>query len=203
MLLRLSSDPPFIMNQLAKWCRHECRVKSSTLAAVTAVSNALRMSLSVSLGYSFLSSKNESDTGIVTTNSTLSYTFTQAVASISVFQDYRNTGFSGQNFGVVQTAGYSGNFLYSFTPFITGNVLASYTTNDTTGIGNDKSTPSSNTLTAGGGLRWQIFTWLSSSVQYTYTVYKSGSSSATGSGGTFQSGNYTQNQVSFSLAGSF
>jgi hypothetical protein len=161
------------------------------------------LSLSASLGYSFLTSKDESDTGIVTTNSTLSYAFTRAAISVSAFQDYRNTGNGGQNFGVVQTSGYSGNFLYTFTPSITGNLLAGYTTNDITGIGNNGSTPSSNTLTAGGGLRWQILDWLSSSLQYSYTVYNSGSNSATGSGGINQGGNYTQNQVSFSLVGKF
>ena len=161
------------------------------------------LSLSVSLGYSFLRSDNEPDTGGVTTNSTLSYTFTQAVISVSVFRDYRNTTTGGQNFGVVQTAGYSGSFLYTFTPSVTGNLLASYTTNDNTGIGNTSSTSSTNTLTAGGGLRWQIFTWLSSSVQYTYTVGNSGGQTVTGSGGSTSNGNYTQNQVTFSLVGIF
>ena len=161
------------------------------------------LSLSGSLGYSFLRSDNEPDTGGVTSNSTLSYTFTRALISVSVFQDYRNTGTGGQNFGVVQTSGYAGSFLYTFTPSLTGNLLAGYTTNDITGIGNNASTPSSNTLTAGAGLTWQILGWLSSSLQYTYTVQNSGGNSATGSGGTAQSGNYTQNQVSFSLVGSF
>lgn len=78
-----------------------------------------------------------------------------------------------------------------------------YTTNDITGIGNSASTPSSNTLTAGAGLRWQILGWLSSSPQYTYTVQNSGGNSATRSGGITQSGNYTQKQVSFSLVGTF
>lgn len=177
------------------------RIWNVSLVASYGVSPGL--SLSASLGYSFLRSDNEPDTGGVTTNSTLSYTFTRAVISVSVFQDYRNTGTSGQDFGVVQTAGSSGSFLYTFTPSMTGNLLASYTTNDNTGIGNTASTSSSNTLTAGAGLTWQILGWLSTSLQYTYTVVNSGGNSVTGSGGTNQSGNYTQNQVSFSLVGSF
>jgi hypothetical protein len=173
------------------------------------------LSLSTSLGYSFLRSDNAPDTGIVTTNSTLSYAFTRAVMSVSVFQDYSNTSTGGQNFGVVRTSGYAGSFLYTFTPSVTGNLLASYTTTGNTGIGNDASTPSPNTLTGGGGLRWQILAWLSSSLQYTYTVVNSGGNSTAGSGGTTQSGNsaqtgnstqsgnYTQSQVTFTLAGSF
>ena len=166
------------------------------------------LSLSTSLGYSFLLSDNEPDTGIVTTNSTLRYTFTRAVMSVSVFQDYLNTSTWGQNFGVVRTTGYAGSFLYAFTPSVTGNLLASYTTGGNTGIGNTASTQSPNTLTAGGGLKWQTLGWLSTSLQYTYTVVNSGGNSggnsSTGSGGTAQSsGNYTQNQVSFSLVGSF
>jgi hypothetical protein len=161
------------------------------------------LSLSASLGYSFLRSDNEPDTGIVTTNSTLSYRFTQAVISVSAFQDYRNTGSGGENFGVVQTSGYAGRFLYTFAPSVTVNLLARYTTNGITGVGNDASTPSSSTLTAGAGLRWQILGWLSSSLQYTYTVGNSGSNFAAGSGGIPQGGNYTQNEVSFSLGASF
>lgn len=132
------------------------------------------------------------------------YTFTRAVMSVSLFQDYLNTSTWGQNFGVVRTTGYARNFLYTFTPSVTGNLLASYTTGGNTGIGNTATTQSPNTLTAGGGLKWQILAWLSTSLPYTYTVVNSGDSSSTGSGGTAQSsGDYTQNQVSFSLVGSF
>lgn len=161
------------------------------------------LSLSASLGYSFLRSDAEPNTGIVTTNSTLSYTFTRAVISVSAFQDYRNTGNGGQNFGVVQTSGYAGSFLYTFTPSTTVNSQARYITNGTTGIGNDASTPSVSILTAGAGLRWQILGWLSSSLQYTHTVQSSWSNVAAGSGGILQGGDYTQNEVSFSLIASF
>jgi hypothetical protein len=160
-----------------------CHEESNHDALLPLAGDPAGLSLSASLGYSFLTSNNESDTGIITTNSTLSYAFAQAVASISVFQDYRNTGISGQNFGVVQTAGYAGSFLYSFTSSTTGNLQAGYTTNGITGIGNNGSTPSSNTLTAGRGLRWQVLSWLSSSVQYTYTVGNSATAPPPGAAG--------------------
>ena len=106
------------------------------------------LSLSTSLGYSVLRADGQPDSGIVTTNSTLNYTFTQAVMSVSVFQDYSNTSTGGQNFGVVRTSGYTGSFLFAFTPSLAGNLQASYTTTGNTGIANT-TTQSPKTITAG------------------------------------------------------
>jgi len=157
------------------------------------------LSVSSSVGYSLLSSDNQKNTSGITTNSTLSYRFTRAVVSVGVFQDFRQTGLEGQNFGIVQTTGFTGSFFYTFTPFMTGNIFAGYSTNDFTGVGNNASTPSSNTLTAGAGLNWQILRWLSSSLRYTYTLRSSGSGGSSVSG----NGDISENQASLNLSASF
>ena len=147
------------------------------------------LSLSSSLGYSVVSSDSQKDRSGVTTNTFLSYRFVRAAISLGVFRDFRQTNVQGQNFGIVQTTGYTGNFSYSLTPFISTYAFASYTTNDFTGIGNSSSTPSENTLTAGGGLSWALLRWLNMTLSYTHTLRSTGGNSATGTG------NISENQA--------
>jgi hypothetical protein len=167
------------------------------------------LSMSSSIGYSILTSDSQPSSGGITTNSSLSYRFARAVVAISAFQDFRQTAIEGQNFGIVQTAGYSGSFLYTFTPFLSGNALVAYTTNSSTGVGNNRSSPDSNTFTAGAGLSWQMLRWLSSTLQYTYTLQSSSGNSTSGSGtvsssGTVRgNGDVSVNTVTFSLVGAF
>ena len=166
------------------------------------------LSWSSSIGYSLLSSDSQSTTGAVTTNSALSYRFARAVVSLSAFQDYRQTAIEGQNFGIVKTSGFSGSFGYTFTPFLFGNVNAAYTTNSFTGVGNSSSTPNSNTFTAGAGLNWRIVRWLSSSLQYTYSLQSGNNPSSTnttvsGNGTVTGNGDVTVNTVTLSLIGIF
>jgi len=167
------------------------------------------LSMSSSIGYSILSSNNQGDSSGITTNSSLSYRFTRAIVAVSAYRDFRQTAIEGQNFGIVQTSGYSGSFLYTFTPLLSGNAQVAYTTNSSTGVGNNSSSPDSNTLTAGAGLNWRILRWLSSTLQYTYTLQSSSGNSTNGNGtvnanGTVTgNGNVTVNTVTFSLVGSF
>ena len=164
------------------------------------------LSLSSSIGYTQVSSDNQDTTGGVTTNSTLSYRWVRATISLGVFQDFRQTAVQGQNFGIVQTTGFTGSFSYVLTPFITTNAFATYTTNDATGIGNNASTPSSNTLTAGAGLNWQLLRWLAMRLQYTYTQYGTGGNSSNGTSsfnGINGTGNTSVNQASVGFFTSF
>jgi len=164
------------------------------------------LSLSSSIGYTQVSSDNQATTGGVTTNSTLSYRWVRATISLGVFQDFRQTAVQGQNFGIVQTTGFTGSFSYVLTPFITTNAFATYTTNDATGIGNNSSTPSSNSLTTGAGLNWQLLRWLAMRLQYTYTQYGTGGNSSNGTNsfnGTSGTGNTSVNQASVGFFSSF
>jgi len=164
------------------------------------------LSLSSSIGYTHVSPDNQDDTGGVTTNSTLSYRWVRAAISLGVFQDFRQTAVTGQNFGIVQTTGFTGNFSYLITPVITTNLFATYTTNDATGVGNNSSTPSTNTLTTGAGLNWQLLRWLAMRLQYTYTQYGRGGNSSNGTSsfnGTNGTGNTSVNQASVGFFSTF
>jgi hypothetical protein len=164
------------------------------------------LSLSSSIGYTQVSSDNQDTTGGVTTNSTLSYRWVRAAISLGVFQDFRQTAVQGQNFGIVQTTGFTGTFSYVITPVITTNLFATYTTNDATGVGNNASTPSVNTLTTGAGLNWQLLRWLAMRLQYTYTQYGRGGNASNGtssSNGVNGTGNTSVNQASVGFFSSF
>ena len=163
------------------------------------------LSLSSSIGYTQVSSDNQDTTGGVTTNSTLSYRWVRASISLGVFQDFRQTAVQGQNFGIVQTTGFTGNFSYLITPVITTNLFATYTTNDATGVGNNSSAPSQNTLTTGAGLNWQLLRWLAMRLQYTYSQYGRGGNSSNGTNfnGTNGTGNTSVNQASVGFFSSF
>jgi hypothetical protein len=78
---------------------------------------------------------------------------------------------SGQNFGVVQTLGLTGNFTYQFTPLIGSFIQASYTQNKNTGIGNTESNTSQDFFTATASLNWAVLRWLNLSLQYNRIQY--------------------------------
>jgi hypothetical protein len=134
------------------------------------------LSLSGSIGYSRLANNSNNDEQGISTNTQVSYRFARAVASLGVFQDFRQTFTEGEDFGVVMTRTYTGSFSYQLTPFISSTLRASYSENDPTGSGNRQNAPSSNTLTAGADLNWQVLRWLGASLAYTYTKRSSGSS---------------------------
>ena len=154
-----------------------------------------------SVGYSLVSPSNGKDTSGISTNTNLSYRFTKAVVTIGVFQDFRQTSVEGQDFGIVQTRGYIGSLLYTFTPLVTGFLEARYSNNETTGVGNNPSSPSTSNLTATAGLNWTISSWLFMRVDYTYTLRNNGGSSVTGSGNS--RGDVTENRATLSFFATF
>jgi hypothetical protein len=155
------------------------------------------LSLSSSLGYSLLIPNSGSSTGGVTSNSNLSYRFSRAVVTVGVFSDFRQTALEGQNFGIVRTQGFTGSFLYTFTPFMSASLQTTYSTNSNTGVGNNASTPDLSTLTSGATFNWQLLRWLSMNANYTYLVRSGPSGSLTGSG------SIPINSASISLATTF
>ena len=139
-------------------------------------------SFSGSVGYSLLNSDVASNQSGYSGNMLASYAHARGVISIGVFQDYRATyqggqigqsgvDQSGQNFGVVQTLGLTGNFTYQLTPLIGSFIQTAYTQNKNTGIGNIKSDTSQDYFTANAGINWQALSWLNVSVQYTRYDY--------------------------------
>jgi len=129
------------------------------------------LSLSASLGYSLLNSNTETNSGTISTRVNLSYRFiNKAFISIGAFQDFVQTAQQGENFGTVETRSYFGEFLYQFTPFLSGVVNVVYTENKPTGTGNTSQTGSSqNTLSYGAAVNWQVLRWLTASLRYTYS----------------------------------
>jgi hypothetical protein len=160
------------------------------------------LSVSGSLGYSQVSGNGQSDQGGVTSNSNISYRFGPAVASLGVFSDFQNTGLTGQNFGVVQTQGVTGNLSYTFTPLVTGSVFGSYVSNGTTGFGNNSSSSNSNNWNTGVNLNWQMLRWLVMNAQYSYGFWNNGGISFNGNS-TGNNGNITVNSVLISLQATF
>jgi hypothetical protein len=162
--------------------------------------------VSGSLGYSQASSNSsgQSDQGGVTSNSYLSYRFGPAAISLGVFSDFQNTGLTGQNFGVVQTQGVNGNLSYTFTPLVTGSVVASYVSNGTTGFGNNSSSPNSNSWNTSVNLSWQMLRWLTMNAQYSYSFWNNGGIPINGnSNNNSTSGDITVNSVVLSLQATF
>jgi hypothetical protein len=140
------------------------------------------ISVSGSLGYSLVNSDVASNQGGLSGNVNASYAHARGVISLGIFQDYRTTyqggqigqsgvDQSGQNFGVVQTLGLTGNFTYQLTPLIGSFIQAAYTQNTNTGIGNTKSNTSQDFFTASAGVNWPLLRWLNLSLQYTRNQY--------------------------------
>ena len=55
---------------------------------------------------------------------------------VAIFQDFNQTFLQGENFGVTLTRSYTGTFGYALTPFIDTSLRASYSENQSTGVGN-------------------------------------------------------------------
>ena len=139
-------------------------------------------SFSGSVGYSIINSDVASNQSGFSGNMLLSYAHARGAISLGIFQDYRTTyqggqigqtgvDQSGQNFGVVQTLGATGNFTYQLTPVIGSFLQASYTQNKNTGIGNTKSNTSQDYFTATAGLSWPVLHWLNLSFNVTHIQY--------------------------------
>ncbi len=155
------------------------------------------LSVSAAVGYSWLHNDTESDSGF-STNTAIAYRFARAIVSVGVFQDFRQSGQQGQNFGTVQSRSYFGSFLYQFTPFLNGTLLASYSENEPTGSGNTSSGGTQTTLTYGANLNWQVLRWLVASARYTYS--KRTGNTAFGAVGT---GDIAENQATLNLFATF
>jgi hypothetical protein len=160
------------------------------------------LSLSGSVGYSILQSDAEDTEGAVSANFNASYRFARAVFSVGVFQDFRQTGQQGENFGTVESRSYFGSFLYQFTPFINSIARVTYSENEPTGTGNvRRGGAQTTTLTYGASLNWQVLRWLTASLDYTYTKQTGGDVfNQSVFGGT---GDYAENRFRLALFATF
>ena len=157
------------------------------------------LSLSASVGYSILNSDEQDNEGLVSANATVSYRFTRAAISVGVFQDFRQTAQTGENFGTVQTRSFFGSFLYQLTPFINANLNVSYTENQPTGTGNVEGSGTQKYLTYGAAVNWQALRWLTASLRYDF-IQQMGRSAFDTQDST---GNYAENRVSLNFFATF
>lgn len=127
------------------------------------------LSVSARVGYSILQNDTSDNEGGIAAELSASYRFARAVISAGVFQDFRQTGQQGQNFGTVESRSYFASFLYQWTPFINTTLNATYTENEPTGTGNTDTGRTQTALTYGASLNYQILRWLTASLRYTYT----------------------------------
>ncbi len=149
------------------------------------------LSMSSSIGFNEFTQGGQSSTG-VTSNSNMSYRFGPAAVSVGIFSGFNQTGLTGQNFGIQKTQAYTGTFLYTFTPVLTGSVGATYAENTPTGSGNNStgsgnnsssSNFSTSTFTSTANLSYRFLPWLSLSAYYSYLLLSNPTTgSLTGSG---------------------
>jgi hypothetical protein len=152
-----------------------------------------------SIGVSQLIGDTSSGQPLLSTSSSLSYWFGQAVASLSMERGFSETFSEGENRGVVQTTGYSGSLSYPFTPSFSGRASVSYRENEVTGVGATGSSTGSgaqtdNVLTGTISFSYQILRWLGSTLEYNYS--KTSSSEA-------DRDNITENRFKLALTASF
>ena len=133
-----------------------------------------RIEIRVNIGVSKLSSESDP---IVSTSSSLSYWFGEAVATVAVVSGLSETFAGGLNQGVVKTTGATGSFTYPFTPSFRGLARVAYHQNEFTGIGGAPTTTAIGTsptrtervLVGSIGVTFQILRWLGSALEYSYS----------------------------------
>jgi hypothetical protein len=159
------------------------------------------LSLSASVGYSILNSDTQDNEGLVSANVNASYRFARAVITVGVFQDFRQTGQQGENFGTVETRTFYGQFLYQITPFLNAVANVAYSENEPTGTGNVNNNQTEKSLTYGAGINWQALRWLTASLRYVYTKQTGRNAFNQDIGA--NTGNYAENRFMLNLFAAF
>jgi len=115
------------------------------------------LSVSGSVGYSRLSSENRDDRSTFTTNTIASYRFARAVASVGVSQDYRQTFLQGEDTGILLTRTVRASLSFPLTAATGASLSAAYSENEFTGVGNDASAPTTQTVSGSFSLGSPLF----------------------------------------------
>jgi hypothetical protein len=161
-----------------------------------------RVSLSASVGYGLLSSDTGGHVSTVTSDTSASYRFARAVIGLAIFQDFNQTFLEGQNFGVVLTRSYTGTFGYALTPQVDLTVRASYTENETTGVGNSPQSRDASVLSGRAGVAWRIRPSLTTSLDYVHARYD-GDRAAFGESAPTLTGTAVENRVTLRMTATF
>ena len=131
------------------------------------------------IGIAQLNSGGSSGRPLLTSNSDITYYRGPLVLGLVLERGFAETFGQGQNFGVVETSGYSGWLSYRYSPLLTGRLRAEYRENKFTGAGvagqghrDDK------TVSATANVSYQVLRWLTATMDYTYTNTKTDASAA-------------------------
>ena len=154
-----------------------------------------RLIIRSSLGVARVEGDTASGRPLVTTDSSLTYYRGPATLSLRVEQGFSETFGTGENFGVVETKGFTASFGYRFTPLLSALVSGTYRENKSTGEGGGQTTSGQDekSVSATANLTYQIFRWLAATLDYTYTHTNSADAS----------GSYTENRIRAALSASF
>jgi hypothetical protein len=153
-----------------------------------------RLVIRGNIGVAQLDGDTSGDRVRLITNSDLSYYLGRAVFGLRVERGFSETFEQGQNFGVVETSAVSGSVRYEFTPLLSALVSGTYRENKFTGEGGgSQAGRDDETIIARANLTYQIFRWLSATLDYTHTDTKSSDALAS----------YLENRVRLALTASF
>jgi len=136
------------------------------------------IALRLNVGASQLTTDRSDFQPVVSTSSSLSYWFGQAVVGVTFERGYSETFAEGQNQGVVLTTGGGVSLFYPFTPAFGGRANIAYRENEFTGVGGTPSaitsggstTRTDKVLTGTIGVSYQILRWLGTSLDYSYSL---------------------------------
>jgi hypothetical protein len=154
-----------------------------------------RWSLNAGVGLSRLSGASDGDQMTVTSNTTFTYMFARARATLGFERGFAETFRENENFGVVETQGVTASLSYPFGPAVVARLGAEYRENDLTGL---------NAGTAAGSPRredsWavsldvtvRLLEWLEMMLAYSHREFESPTPDA-----------FTENRVRVSLGARF
>ena len=153
-----------------------------------------RLVMRSSLGVAQLEGAGAKGTPLITSTSDLRYYLGPAIIGLNVERGFSETFGQGQNFGVVETSGYSGSFTYRFTPLLSTLVSGTYRENKFTGAGGGGQAGRSDKITsATANVTYQVLRWLNATLDYTYTHTTSSD----------QQAGYTENRIRAALNATF
>jgi hypothetical protein len=145
------------------------------------------------LGVAQLERESSSGRPLVTTNSDITYYRGPATLGLRVERGFSETFGRGENFGVVETLGFSGSVGYQFTPLLSARVAGSYRENEFTGAGGGQAGRDDKIVGAAANVSYQMLRWLTASLAYGYTDTKSSD----------PLGSYVESRVHLALTASF
>jgi Putative beta-barrel porin 2 len=129
----------------------------------------------------------------ITSQTSLTYWFAHAIATVSVERGFAETFAQGQNFGVVETTGFAGSLSYSFTPSLSAFATVSDRQNKFTGVGASGGRRTEDVLATSLTFTLRVTQRIISSLDYTHTEFSS----------SLKGNDFTENRVRATIQASY